>query len=246
MDYLNDEVIKGFSEDEKKRLFDDIMDMYFHRNFGTISKTDFETYIFSYYIEHLLDNDLPYDDYTLGKDLGITQSKVRSLKERKELRYPRKEYNWKKSFLEYAQNAKYDEVKHLVKFIIPDVNVIKDARNFFEINNQYDEYQLNPKLFQCRADAFLEIGRMLAEEEHVTFDNSINKNQLKKILDDPDISEQDKKLASEFFKEASLDGLKEILINCSKEVILMVLESLFPQAGHLKTILNIIQNALNR
>ena len=74
-----------FSKSEIDQAFRMISARYFERNFGTMAKTDFETLLFSIYIEHLLDNNQPFDDYAMSKALGITQSKVRTLKLRKEL-----------------------------------------------------------------------------------------------------------------------------------------------------------------
>lgn len=88
MNYSN-----SFSDKEKLAAFDKIAGLYFDRNFGSVSKADFETLMFSIYIEHLLDNDLPYDDYTMSNSLGISESRIRTLKERKQLKYPR-EYIW--------------------------------------------------------------------------------------------------------------------------------------------------------
>ena len=83
INYDNDYVLESFEQNEFKDLFDELMDMYFRRNFGSTSKADLETFLFSYYLEHLIRNGMPYDDYTLGKDLGLTISRVRSLKEKR-------------------------------------------------------------------------------------------------------------------------------------------------------------------
>ena len=39
-----------FTENEKIALFDKIDELYFHRNFGSTSKSDFETLLFSEYM----------------------------------------------------------------------------------------------------------------------------------------------------------------------------------------------------
>lgn len=77
----------NFSNEEKIAIFDKIEQHYFIRNFGSMTKTDFETLLFSEYIEHRIKNKLPFDDYSLSKELGITQSRIRAFKERKELKY---------------------------------------------------------------------------------------------------------------------------------------------------------------
>jgi hypothetical protein len=65
---------------------------FYNRNFGTMAKSDFEILLFSCYIEHCLDKNLPFDDYTLAEKLGITPSRISSLKLKKELKYPRGEH----------------------------------------------------------------------------------------------------------------------------------------------------------
>ena len=77
-----------FKDEEKIRLFDKLDELYFRKNFGSVSKTDLETLLFSEYIECCIRNNVAYDDYSLSKELGITQSRIRALKERKELKYP--------------------------------------------------------------------------------------------------------------------------------------------------------------
>ena len=89
-----------FSKEEKAAAFDQIADQYYLGNFGRMSKTDFETLLFSIYIERCLEKKQPFDDYKLSRDLGITQGKVRSLKVRKELQYPYKEFDWKTAFVD--------------------------------------------------------------------------------------------------------------------------------------------------
>lgn len=245
--FLNENIIDGFSEKEKEILFEDLMNMYFRKNFGTLTKAELETYLFSFYIEHLLDNNIPFDDYTIGRDLGITQSRVRALKERKELKYPRHNYDWKQEFLLCARNAKYDEVKRLIKFQITDVNVIKDARHFFEINGQYDEFQLNPKLFQCSLEAFIEMGNIIAQEANEEFVFSLeNQDKVEAFVNNCD-DKNAKDAIAKFTNGLIEDGLKELFINCSKEVILQGLNLIMPGSGSVVNgIFEVVKKALER
>lgn len=55
--------IMDFSSFEMEQAFQMVSARYFERNFGTMTKTDFETLLFSIYIEHLLENNQPFDDY---------------------------------------------------------------------------------------------------------------------------------------------------------------------------------------
>lgn len=147
----------SFSNKEKQSCFDKISELYFCKNFGSTSKADLEVLLFSEYIEHCIGAGKPYDDYTLSKQLGITQSRVRTLKERKELKYPHEGFDWRVSFADSVKNAKYDESDHYVKIIIQDVNVLNEARHFIEEKGWYDECSLNKKLFRLPLDCFVEI-----------------------------------------------------------------------------------------
>ena len=75
------------NEQEKAKAFDKIAEAYYNRNFGSISKSDFDVLMFSIYIERLLEqneSDMEsYSDYELSKQLGITQSKIKNLKVKK-------------------------------------------------------------------------------------------------------------------------------------------------------------------
>lgn len=247
IEYANEKILNDFTEDEKNVLFEDLCNMYFKKNFGSVSKSDLETYLFSFYIEHLLDTKEEIDDYIIGRDLGLTISRVRALKERKELKYPRIDYEWKEEFLRCADNAKYDEINHLIKFQVTDINVLKDARYFFESHGQYDEYQLNPKLFQCRLDAFLAMTKLIAEDDNSEFVFKIKSpEELNKIV----ANEENLSLKESIIKisqGAVEDGLKELLISASKEVCLCVLNCIMPGSGKIVNMTyQIINNILSR
>lgn len=64
-----------FSKSEIDQAFRMISARYFERNFGTMAKTDFETLLFSIYIEHLLDNNQPFDDYAMSRHWGLRKVK---------------------------------------------------------------------------------------------------------------------------------------------------------------------------
>lgn len=228
--YDNEPILHSFSEEEKSELFEQIVDMYYKKNFGSTSKADLETYLFSFYLEHLIKTAEDFSDYVIGKDLGLTISRVRSLKERKELKYPSKNYEWKTSFLECSKYARYDETKHLIKFTIPDVNVIKDVRYFLEKNNLYDEYQLNAKLFQCPLDVFIEIGKKLSEENGEELYSGFNNNKIQKLIDESN-NENEKRYLKKLLRDSRDDGLKNLLINGGKVIITEVLKSLVPGAS---------------
>ena len=73
---------------------------------------------FSIYIERILDksqdNFSAYSDYTLSKQLGITQTSVSNLKVKKELQYPYKDFDWRKRLADISKNTIYDEGRYVV------------------------------------------------------------------------------------------------------------------------------------
>ena len=151
--------VMEFKDEEKIRLFDKLDELYFRKNFGSVSKTDLETLVFSEYIECCIRNNVAYDDYSLSKELGITQSRIRALKERKELKYPLNDDPewWKTPFVNAIKNAKYDDKNHSIKFIVQDVNVMNEVRHYIEMAGWYDECSLNRKLLSIPLDCFTEI-----------------------------------------------------------------------------------------
>lgn len=206
-----------FKPEEKIAVFDEIANNYFHKNFGSMTKVDLETLLFSKYIDHCIGEKIPFDDYTLSKELGITQSRVRSLKERKELKYPYVDTKWKDVFAESVKSAKYDKQDHLVKIIIQDVNVMNEIRHFIEEKGWYDEISLNRKLLRIPLDCFAEI---------CIDDNSISEllsYETEKRVNAIAHSDDDIiKLLQDFKKE----GLLAFLKSAGKEALLAVLPCL--------------------
>lgn len=150
-------------EDEVQEAFlKEIKAQCLSRNFGTLSKSEFDGLVFHYYLQlknvqlSKMDSQGYVSDYEIGRDLGLTIQRVRSLREKEALRRT-DGGEWKEIFLQCIKKATYDEKSDLVKFLIPDVNVLKEVRHLLETMGLYDEYQRNPKLFQCRLDVFISL-----------------------------------------------------------------------------------------
>lgn len=224
-----------FKPEEKINCFDKIEKEYFNKNFGSMSKSDLETLLFSEYIEHHINHELPFDDYTLSKELGITQNRIRSLKERKELKYPHNGDYWQAEFAESVKNAKYDENDHYIKMIIEDVNVMNEVRHYIEQKGWYDECSLNKKLLRIPMDCFTEIC-----VKDTNFDTVLSENTKKFIKNK--VPKGDNSI-SEFLKDFSKDGFKKFLMSASKEVISLVIP-LLPFEGVAKTALGFFANII--
>lgn len=219
-----------FDEQSKADAFDEIARRFYAGNFGQMTKTDFETLMFRLYLNRQLAMDgnatSTYSDFKLSKELGITQAKVRSLRMQKELRYPGEGLEWKTVFVNRVQYARYDEVKHLVKVSIPDIIVLTELRNFVEENGWYDEYQLNPKLFQCRLDIFVEICNHLNDAGAYTIQlNEDAKIQLSEMVKSTK-REEEKNALTRILSGTVEDGVKDFLISAGKEGIVQLLKIL--------------------
>lgn len=141
---------QDFFSEIKKRCLD--------RNFGTLSKSEFDLMLFHYYLVNKQEEvgSRYVSDYDIGRDLGLTIQRVRSLRERDALKWGLKD-DWKKRFRECVKSARYEESTDVVKIPVPDVNVVKEVRNFLETQELMDDFQLNPKVFQCKIDVLATI-----------------------------------------------------------------------------------------
>ena len=216
-----------FSIEEKAQAFDRIAEQYFNRNFGKLSKTDIDTLMFDIYIEQLLNKGLPHDDYHMSKTLGISQSRIRTFKVRKELQYPREGFDWVTAFAKDLEKASYDPESKKVKVLISDVNVLSELRYFVETNGWYDEYQLNPRLFQCRIDFFIDMIDKLSEGK-IVFDKEAKERlgQIEKEQPEGKVKAAIRNLLTGSIEE----GAKELLVYAGKQVGLELL-GLLPIVG---------------
>ena len=160
-----------FSDEEKIRMFDEIAKHYYEVNFGQMSKSEMDLLMFHFYIEKLNNDHMKADgtidyrecsDYKISKDLGITQQKIRNLKVKNQLQYP-KAYEWEKALAALTENARYDKNTNKITLNIPDPNLYIEIQNFIEEKGAYVEKQLNSKILQIRAEYYIDL--ILAVED---------------------------------------------------------------------------------
>lgn len=225
-----------FTDTEKEDLIIELSRLFYNKNFGSTSKADIDTLMFSAYIEHLLNAGESIDDYTLSKALGITQSRVRSLKERKELKYPREGFVWEEAFASAVVNAKYDKNDHYIKMVIQDINVMNEVRYFIEQKGWFDECSLNRKLLRIPLDCFVEI---CSENDGVEIALSSDaKVRIAKL-------KQEESSIKNFLQDFTQNGLKTFMMSASKEVICEVLP-LLPFGGFAKTAFDLLLKAIEK
>ncbi len=182
-----------FTLDEKLELFDKIAEKYFDRNFGTMGKADFETLLFAEYFKAMVSSDKrelsEYTDRALGKQLGLTASRVASLKERAEIKYMQ-DYDWKKAFLSIIKNVRAEENKIVIN--------IPERMLYIKLEEELDKYgsfadtQLNPKIFKAIPGDFVHLMLICSQDDTASQESIIQsfKQYLKEnsdnVLESPD------------------------------------------------------------
>ena len=100
----------------------------FSRRFGSFAKSDYEVLMFTVYLDSLT---VPARDYDISIELGITESKVRSLREKSQLLYPR-ELNWQEELAAALEKGHYDEDEKTVTVTLEDPSVRNKIRSDIE------------------------------------------------------------------------------------------------------------------
>ncbi len=187
-----------YDESLKAKCFDQIATLFFDRNFGSSSKAEIDLLMFHILMEQLIEQNqkegvLDYSkcsDYSMSKILGISESKIRNLKVKKNLVYPEK-YNWIDSFASIVSDSKLTRTHdNKVLITIPDPNVMIEVKNFLEENGDIVEKHLNSKILEIEID-YLFIFALKFEEEHAADEELIKRlrNEYAKFVADDAISD---------------------------------------------------------
>ncbi len=239
-----DEIKKiEFTPAEKEAAFDRIAERYFHHNFGSLPKANLDVLLFSIYYDHCQAAHLSTRDYDLSKQLGISQARIRTLKMNRMLQdtTERKE-NWKREFFACIASARYDKHTGMVKMLVPEVTVLSELRHFIELNHMYDEYQLNPRLFQCNVTDFVKLAALLEGE---TLSERPDDAALKKLMEfEKETESETEKSALESIMEGDWKaGLKKLAASAGKNLVAGVIE-LIPGGKVLKDVLGILAKVI--
>jgi hypothetical protein len=213
-----------FADDElKARAFDKVAENYFLGNFGTMQKSDFEVLLFSIYIEAILDKSEAdinsYSDYTLAKQLGIPQSKVSTLKVKKQLQYPYEGFDWKQSFLRVADKARYEGGK--IRINLRDRNLYYELKNWIDEQGSYVDTSLTTNLLIVSPTDFLNlIGQLMSDKEKKAFQETFRKNYNNeaKLCGDIEKAPLGETLANTF-KSSFVDVVLEIVKSISPALV---------------------------
>ena len=153
-----------FTDKEKLAFADDILPLFLNKNFGTVQKTEIELVVFHHYLKHCKSLNKSVSDLTMGKQLGITPARVRNMK-LKDYLHQDDDLNWKQELLKQMNETSFEIKGKEILFVIRDVILMTELRNFLEENGFVNEYSLNPNLFSCSVDVMLKIWAILSGEE---------------------------------------------------------------------------------
>lgn len=146
---------------DKEAAFDQLAELFYDRNFSAASKGEIELLMFSIYMEAVIKEEsdengvLNYpgaSDYEIGKELGITEARVRNLKMKKQARYP-VQFDWKESVYSLIDFIRYENNKIIIP--TPDPNLASEIKNFIRKNGGYIEFDSGVDFIRIRVEYFL-------------------------------------------------------------------------------------------
>ncbi len=221
------------SDREKAAAFDRIAKQYYFCNFGTMQKSDLEVLLFSEYLDRIQsqpeNTPKDYSDYTLSKYLGITQARIRSLKVKKELIYPKSNADWRDSFRDLVNHARFENGK--IKLFIPEDTLYLEIKNAIEESHGIVELQRNSKILQVAPLDFIDLMMSVSDEKDR---NQIRKN-LKKTL-------ADKNIDTEFLeKPEPITSIKKNVGEIAITVVADIISDCIPGVG--KYVGSLIRNS---
>lgn len=199
-----------FSQTEKDEFFEFFYKKFYQMNFGSLSKSDIELFVFHFFIEKLRKlnsvgnavNETKLSDFKLACQLGVTPQKIRNLKLKERLIYPSSEYDWRKQFLQISGEARYDPDKKRVIMNISDNWLFVNIQDFLEDKGEPVEIQLNGKILQIPVPYYVD----LMVEAHSANNESFRKEVVKKLQSlSPELKKLDVKKIGLSIKNAAID-----------------------------------------
>lgn len=158
--------IDKIDKDKLKSLIEE--SQLFTNRFGSFNKSDYEVLMFTVYLDSLTS---PARDYEISIDLGITEQKVRSLRVKSQLLYPRV-INWVEQMRQALENGSYDD--GMITITLEDPSVRNRIRYEVESKSGTVNLSLNRKQLVLPVESFL-ILAACAEKDTDEVLQSLNK-----------------------------------------------------------------------
>lgn len=150
----------------------------FSNRFGTFSKSDYEILMFTIYLDSVKKN---VRDYDISLALGIPESKVRNLRIKSQLLYPR-EINWIDDLKDAVDHGYYDPVSGHITVTIEDPCVRNIIKNEVESNFGMVSLTLNSKQLVLPIESYLMLATISEKDPDRVLDklNEFFKRNLRK------------------------------------------------------------------
>ena len=186
-----------FDEKSKCAAFDKIAEQFFHKNFGSMQKSEFELLLFSIYTDRLAELSkntesqtlAKCDDYTISKELGITQRVVNNLKIKKALKYPKNDgASWKEELPSIISNASYENGK--IKLYIENPVVRMELEHILVNQGNFADYAFNPHVLSLTPPCFLDILPLISESGGEEIKKSIIKGIAENAREEKELLEK--------------------------------------------------------
>lgn len=147
----------NISENAEKRMAEAEL---FTRRFGTFTKSDYEVLMFTIYLDSM---DEPVRDYDVSIALGITESKVRNLRIRSQLLYP-KDIIWQRELAESIEHGYYDTQTSQITITFENPSIQSMVKNIIEKNFGTVGQSLNVKQLVLPVESFLLLAAYAEQE----------------------------------------------------------------------------------
>ena len=142
----------------------------FTTRFASFGKADYEVLMFTVFLDSV---ESEPTDYDISIALGIPESKVRTLRVKSQLQYPRK-IKWEEKLVSAIEHGSYDPVAKTVTITIEDPSVRNRIRHEVESRFGTVNLSLNSKQLVLPVESFL-ILAACAEEDTRAVLNRLNK-----------------------------------------------------------------------
>lgn len=133
----------------------------FTRRFGSFSKTDYEVLMFTIFLDSL---PLPLRNYDISIALGITESKVRNLRVKSQLMYPRK-LEWAEELVKSIEHGYYDRTTGQITVTFEDPSIQNLMKNKIEESFGTVGQTLNIKQLVLPIESFLLLAAFAEQDE---------------------------------------------------------------------------------
>ena len=137
----------------KERLITRVEQAQLYTNrFASFNKSDYEVLMFTAYLDSLDKTEI--NDYEISIALGITESKVRNLRVKSQLQYPREIY-WDKELTSAIEHGTYDQVQKQITVTLEDPSVRNRIK--YEVESKFGtvNLSLNNKQLVLPVESFL-------------------------------------------------------------------------------------------